>query len=95
LISPALEFSELVANDYNLTTWATLLPSLAAAAAHHGRAGWAGQPGDLPAHIAAAEQFARKTLISMLAMGEEFPAPERQAAYFAVSPIGWITLRGR
>ncbi|MBD2022551.1 peptidase S10, partial [Leptolyngbya sp. FACHB-36] len=38
LISPALEFSLLGGNDYNLTSWATLLPSLAAAAAHHDRA---------------------------------------------------------
>jgi hypothetical protein len=32
LISPAMEFSLLGGNDYNLTSWATLLPSLAAAA---------------------------------------------------------------
>lgn len=81
LISPALEFSLLEANDYNLTTWATVLPSLAAAAAHHGRAQWAGQPGDLPTHMAAAEQFARKSLIPMLAMGEALAASERQAIY--------------
>lgn len=81
LISPALEFSLLEANDYNLTTWATALPSLAAAAAHHDRAQWAGQPGDLQAHMAAAEQFAWKTLIPMLAMGEAFPSDRRQAIY--------------
>ena len=81
LISPALEFSLLEANDYNLTTWATILPSLAAAAAHHGRAQWAGQPGDLSAHIAAAEQFALKTLIPTLAMGEALSVDERQANY--------------
>lgn len=81
LISPALEFSLLEANDYNLTAWATVLPSLAAAAAHHGRAQWVGQPGDLPAHMAAAEQFARKSLIPMLAMGEALATTERQAIY--------------
>ncbi len=81
LISPALEFSLLGGSDYNLTSWATLIPSFAAAAAHHGCAQWAGEPGDLPAHTAAAEQFAHKTLIPLLAMGDTLPSHERQAAY--------------
>jgi carboxypeptidase C (cathepsin A) len=81
LISPALEFSLLGGSDYNLTSWATLLPSLAAAAAYHERAQWVGQPGDLQAHLAAAEQFARKTLIPMLAMGDSLTGEERQSAY--------------
>ena len=81
LISPALEFSLLGGSDYNLTSWATLIPSLAAAAAHHGRAQWARKPGDLPAHVAAAEQFARKTLIPLLALGDALTPDERQTAY--------------
>ncbi|MBF2000015.1 MAG: peptidase S10 [Synechococcales cyanobacterium M58_A2018_015] len=82
LISPALEFNLLDGNsDYTLTSWATLLPSLAAAAAHHGRAQWAGATGDLAAHRAAAEQFARQTLIPLLAMGDAIPTAEREAAY--------------
>lgn len=82
LISPALEFSLLDGgSDYNITAWVTSLPSFAAAAAHHGRAEWAGEPGDLSAHMAAAEQFARKTLIPLLAMGETLPLDERQAIY--------------
>lgn len=81
LISPALEFSLLGGNDYNLTSWATLLPSLAAAAAHHDRAQWAAEPGNLHAHRAAAEQFARKTLIPLLAMGDALTSDQRQSAY--------------
>lgn len=81
LISPALEFSLLWSNDYNITSWATLFPSLAASAAHHNRVQWAGSPGDLHAHLAAAEQFARKTLIPLLAMGDALPQEERQFAY--------------
>jgi len=50
LISPALEFS-LLAGDYNLTSWRSA-PLFAAAAAHHGRAQWAGNRG-LQAHTAA------------------------------------------
>jgi len=81
LISPALEFSLFDANDYNLTGWATLIPSFAATAAHHDRAQWAGNTGDLQAHIAAAEQFSRKTFIPMLAMGETLSPEERQSTY--------------
>lgn len=81
LISPALEFSLLESSDYNLTSWATLVPSLAAAAAHHGLAQWAGKPGDLPAHLSAAEQFAHRRLLPLLAMGAVLPAEERQSAY--------------
>jgi carboxypeptidase C (cathepsin A) len=81
LISPALEFSLLSGNDYNLTIWATLLPSFAAAAAYHGRAQWAGEPGDLRAHMSAAEQFARRSLIPFLALGDAVSAEERQTVY--------------
>jgi carboxypeptidase C (cathepsin A) len=81
LISPALEFSLLGGSDYDLTVWATLLPSLAAAAAHHNRVQWAAEPGDWQAHIAAAEHFARRTLIPLLAMGESATSAERQAVY--------------
>jgi carboxypeptidase C (cathepsin A) len=82
LISPALEFSLLDGgNDYNLTSWATVLPSLAASAAHHGRARWAGAVGDLTAHLAAAEQFARQTLLPALALGDSLAAADRDAIY--------------
>ncbi len=82
LISPALEFSLLDGgNDYNLTAWAVLLPSFAAAAAYHDRVQWAGATGDIAAHRAAAEQFARKTLIPALVMGDALPLAERQAIY--------------
>jgi carboxypeptidase C (cathepsin A) len=79
LISPALEFSLLSSSDYNLTTWATLLPSFAAAAAHHGRAESAG--GNLLTQLTAAELFARQKLIPLLAMGDALPVEERQSTY--------------
>lgn len=74
LISPALEFSLLGGSDYNLTAWATVLPSFAASAAHH-------QQGNLQAQTAAAEQFAYKTLIPFLAMGDMVSDSEREAVY--------------
>jgi carboxypeptidase C (cathepsin A) len=82
LISPALEFSLLDGgSDYNITAWITSLPSFAAAAAHHNRVEWAGTPGDLAAHLAATEQFARKTLIPLLAAGDTMPLEERRPVY--------------
>lgn len=81
LISPALEFSLLEGSDYNLTSWVTAVPSFAAVAAHHGRAAWSGEPGDWLSHTAAAEHFARKTLIPLLAMGEAISLEERRSTY--------------
>lgn len=87
LISPALEFSLLGGSDYNVTSWITQLPSYAASAAHHGRAQWAGEPGDLHAHMVATEQFARKTLLPLLAMGDGLPSDQRQAVYQQMSEL--------
>ena len=81
LISPALEFSILEGGDYNLTYWATLIPSFAAAAAYHDRAQWAGEPGDIDAHLRAAEQFTRQTFIPLLARGDTVSEAERQSVY--------------
>ncbi|MGB3612487.1 MAG: hypothetical protein WBA10_01745, partial [Elainellaceae cyanobacterium] len=77
LISPALEFGLLGGNDYNVTPWASVLPSFAAAAAHHGLT----QPQSLETCLAEAETFARRTYLPLLAMGDAAPEPERQAAY--------------
>ena len=37
LISPALELTSLLPNDYDVLAWVDVLPTMAAAAAHHGR----------------------------------------------------------
>jgi carboxypeptidase C (cathepsin A) len=79
VISPVLEFSTLEGTDYNLTCWAVVLPSMAAAAVHHQRVQPMGQ--SLQTHRAEAELFARKTLIPLLAMGDTMAAEERQQAY--------------
>jgi carboxypeptidase C (cathepsin A) len=80
LISPAMEFSFLYGNDYNLSSWATVIPSFAAAALHHGRA--QGSPRTDPqSHRLAAEQFARTTLLPLLAMGDAISPADRQRAY--------------
>lgn len=92
LISPALEFSLLGGTDYNLTAWATLLPSLAATAAYHQRARWVGEPGDLDAQMQAAEQFAIRRLIPFLAMGEMLSTEERQGIYQELAGLTGLPL---
>ncbi|MGI0484143.1 S10 family peptidase [Pantanalinema rosaneae CENA516] len=79
LISPALEFSLLEGTDYNLTSWATVLPSMAIAAVHHHRAQLVGD--SWQTHLAAVELFARRTLIPLLAMGDALSSEERQQTY--------------
>lgn len=79
LISPALEFSLLEGTDYNLTSWATVFPSMVAAAAHHNRAQRVGET--LQDHLVVAEEFARRTLIPLLAMGSALPDDEKQQVY--------------
>lgn len=87
LISPALEFSLLEGSDYNLSYWGTLVPSLAAAAAYHGRGKWAGQVGDLEAHLQAAESFSQQSLIPALARGDALPQQQRQQIYQTLSDL--------
>lgn len=91
LISPALEFSLLYGSDYNLAYWATLLPSMAAAAAHHSKAAWVGEAGDYAAQMAAAETFAYRQLIPLLAMGSAAPAAERQATFQQLADLSGLS----
>ncbi|MDX2271440.1 MAG: peptidase S10 [Cyanobacteriota bacterium] len=90
LISPAIEFSLLYGNDYNLTAWASLIPSFAATARHHGRAhpDLSAQP--LADFLGAAEQFAQKILIPFLALGGRVEDGERQVVFQQLSR--WIGL---
>jgi carboxypeptidase C (cathepsin A) len=76
MISPALEFSSLEGNDYDVVPWCDLIPTMAAAAYHHGRARTSHPT--LAAHVAAAETFARRELIPALALGAAMPDAERR-----------------
>jgi carboxypeptidase C (cathepsin A) len=78
LISPALELGSLIGNDYDVLGWVDLLPTMAAAAVHHGcsRAFAA----DAPAEDvrAEAERFATADFVSLLTRGASMPATERE-----------------
>jgi len=69
LISPALEFAPLTATDYDVLPWIDKLPTMAAAAVHHGRsrAFSADTPPDEV--LSVAEEFATGDYVSFLTRG--------------------------
>jgi carboxypeptidase C (cathepsin A) len=78
LISPALEFASLLPTDYDVTGWVDLVPTMAAAAAHHGRSRTFSR-GTAPAEVlAAAETFASGEYAALLIRGAAMPAGERE-----------------
>ncbi|HTO25875.1 MAG TPA: hypothetical protein VMJ49_08220 [Gaiellaceae bacterium] len=78
LISPALEISSLAPTDYDVLGWIDTVPTMAAAAAHHGRsrAFPAGTP--LDEVLAAAEEFATGDFASFLTRGASLEPAERE-----------------
>ena len=78
IISPALEFLLLDPSDYDLQGWMDLFPTMAAAAAVHGRSGRfkAAKPvGDV---VKAAEEFAATKLYRLLSQGDALGLKERE-----------------
>ena len=78
LISPALEIATLSSGDYDVLAWVDLVPTMAGAAAHHGRsrAFDAGTPLDEVQR--AAEEFATGDYTAFLTRGASMPAEERE-----------------
>ncbi|MGB3138198.1 MAG: peptidase S10 [Nodosilinea sp.] len=84
LISPVMEFMLLEGTDYNLSGWATVIPTMAATAVYHGRVDTTDSPA---AHGAKAADFARKTLIPMLALGRTAAADEQQHVFSQLAEL--------
>jgi carboxypeptidase C (cathepsin A) len=84
LVSPALEIAGLFGNDYDIGGWVDRVPTMAAAALHHGRSRAASSgakrrkraPG-LDAVLAEAEDFASGDYARFLARGAAMPEGER------------------
>jgi carboxypeptidase C (cathepsin A) len=105
LISPALEISLLASGDYDVLSWVDLLPTMAAAAAYHGRSRVfdAGTP--LEDVQREAEAFATGDYATFLTRGASMPPDERDRilnrladfvglpADFVVRAEGRITIR--
>jgi carboxypeptidase C (cathepsin A) len=77
LISPALELSSLVPSDYDVLAWVDLLPTMAAAAAFHGRSRVFAAGAPLGEVLPEAEAFATGDYASFLTRGASTASNER------------------
>ncbi len=97
LISPALEIAGLFGNDYDIGGWVDRVPTMAAAALHHGRSrassaqsarGRARRRAPaLDAVLAEAEEFASGDYARFLARGAAMPEGERAATFDRLSAL--------
>jgi carboxypeptidase C (cathepsin A) len=78
LISPALELTSLLPNDYDVLAWVDVLPTMAAAAAHHGRSRVFPAEAPLEDVLGEAEAFATGDYVSFLTRGASLAAAERE-----------------
>ena len=78
LISPALELSSLQGSDYDVVPWVDVLPTMAGAAAHHGRSRAFASGTPVEDVQREAEHFATGDFASFLARGASSPAEERE-----------------
>ncbi len=77
LISPALELQQLEPTDYNALAWVDLLPTMALAAAHHGRSRAFARGTPAPEILAEVESFATADYLTLLARGAAMGAEDR------------------
>ena len=96
LISPALELGGLDMNDYGVVQWVDVLPTMAGAAAHHGRGRALPAGTSLDEVRAAAEEFAAGDYAKFLVLGASLDAAERERilsrlADFLGLPVEFVT----
>ena len=77
LISPALEITGLSLTDYDALGWIDRIPTMAAAALHHGRSRAFRKSTPLEKALREAEEFATGDYASFLTRGASIPANER------------------
>ncbi len=77
LISPALEIATLLGGDYDVVPWVDLVPTMAAAAAHHGRSRAFDAGTAVDEVQREAERFATGEYATFLARGAAMPPDER------------------
>lgn len=89
LISPALEFALLDSSDYDLLPWVDRMPTMAAAAAFHGKSGLFTRKTPLDKVLRAAEAFATGEFTTFLTQGASMPeATRRRILAHAAKLIG-------
>ncbi len=85
LISPALELNGLIPSDYDVTGWVDLLPTMALAAAHHGRS--RAFPDGTEHVLQEAEAFATGEYATLLTRGASMPPAERERIFGRVADL--------
>ncbi len=78
LISPALEITGLDPTDYDVLGWIDRVPTMAAAALHHGRSRAFRKGTSLERALGEAEEFATGDYATFLTRGASMPAKERK-----------------
>lgn len=92
VISPALEFTLLDPSDYDVLPWIDRLPTMAAAAAAHGRNRAIRSDAPLSEVTAAAEEFATGEYARFLTMGASMPAEERESVLQRLADLTGLSL---
>jgi carboxypeptidase C (cathepsin A) len=87
LISPAFEFGGLSSGDYDVLQWVDRLPTMAGAAAHHGRSRAFGSDSQLDDVRRAAEVFGTSDYVEFLTRGASMPAAERDRVLSRVADL--------
>ncbi len=86
LISPALEFALLDSSDYDVLPWIDIVPSLIAAAAHHGKSSLS-PDASRDQILEEAERFATERLPELLIKGETMATTKRRQVLAAMSKL--------
>jgi len=92
LISPALEITGLTPTDYDVLGWVDRIPTMAAAAVHHGRSRAFRKSTALAKVLREAEDFATGDYASFLTRGAAMPAKERAAVMSRLADVVGLPL---
>jgi carboxypeptidase C (cathepsin A) len=87
LISPALEITPLSPTDYDAAAWIDRLPTMAAAAVHHGRSRAFSNGTSLEDVLGQAEAFATDEYGTFLARGASMPEAERDGVLVRLADL--------
>lgn len=87
LISPALELATLSPTDYDMLAWIDMLPTMALAAAHHGRSRLFDPDSDPRDIVAETEEFATTEYPVFLAQGASMGVDERERVLFKLADL--------
>jgi carboxypeptidase C (cathepsin A) len=87
LISPALEITALSPTEYEVPGWLDRIPTMTAAALHHGRSRAFRKGSSLEKALRAAEEFATGDYATFLTRGASMPGKERQRVFTRLADL--------